>query len=56
VFRLGAAVRVRLIEADPVAGSTVFTLLEPDGADLPWLAAALGRRRAAPRTRSERRG
>jgi ribonuclease R len=56
VFRLGAAVRVRLIEADPVAGSTVFTLLEPDGADLPWLAAALGRRRAAPRKRSERRG
>jgi ribonuclease R len=37
IFRLGAPVKVKLTEADPVLGSTLFALLEPDGADLPWL-------------------
>lgn len=41
VYRLGAPVTVRLTEADPVAGSLVFTCLDRDGADLPELAAAL---------------
>ena len=30
VYRLGAAVKVKLTEADPVLGSTLFALLEPD--------------------------
>ena len=66
VYRLGRAVRVRLVEADAITGSTVFALADDDGADLPWLAAPAaarsGRRsgrspgparsRAARRTRS----
>jgi ribonuclease R len=56
VFRLGAGVRARLSEADPVTGSTVFALLEPDGADLPWFASALARRGTAPKRRPKRRG
>ncbi|WP_207476182.1 ribonuclease R [Arenibaculum pallidiluteum] len=39
VFRLGARVRVRVEEADPLTASTLFALLEPDGADLPGLPA-----------------
>ncbi|QJE73106.1 ribonuclease R [Aerophototrophica crusticola] len=35
VFRLGSRVKVRLVEADPIAGSMVFRLLDEDGADLP---------------------
>ncbi len=37
VYRLGAPVKVALKEADPLTGSTLFALLDPDGADLPWL-------------------
>ena len=37
VYRLGAPVKVKLTEADPVLGSTLFTMLEQDGADIPWL-------------------
>jgi ribonuclease R len=34
VFRLGTTVRVQLVEADPITGSTVFALLDADeGAD-----------------------
>ncbi|MEE8271706.1 MAG: ribonuclease R, partial [Alphaproteobacteria bacterium] len=37
-YRLGAAVRVRLMEADPLTGGTIFRLLDDDaGADPPWL-------------------
>lgn len=39
VYRLGAAVRVRLVEADAITGSTIFALADDDGADLPRLAA-----------------
>ncbi len=39
VYRLGAAVRVRLVEADPLTGSTLLALLDDEqGADLPWKA------------------
>ena len=37
VYRLGSAVKVKLTEADPVLGSTLFALLEPDNADPEWL-------------------
>jgi ribonuclease R len=48
VFRLGAAVRVQLVEADPITGSTVFALLDAEeGAD--W-APAEGRRGRGPAT------
>ncbi len=34
IFRLGAPVRVQLVEADPLTGSTLFTLMDAeDGAD-----------------------
>lgn len=36
VYRLGAPVRAKLLEADALTGSAVFALQEPDGADLPW--------------------
>ena len=42
VYRLGSAVKVKLTEADPVLGSTLFAMLEPDGADLPWLRGGQG--------------
>ncbi|WP_240002411.1 ribonuclease R [Oleisolibacter albus] len=35
MFRLGTRVQVRLLEADPIAGSMVFRLLDESGADLP---------------------
>jgi ribonuclease R len=37
VYRLGATVKVKLTEADPVLGSTLFALLEPENADPEWL-------------------
>ncbi|UEM05131.1 ribonuclease R [Skermanella rosea] len=43
VYRLGAPVKVKLVEADPVLGSTLFALLEDDGADLPWLRGSPGK-------------
>jgi ribonuclease R len=64
VFRLGAAVRVRVVEADPITGSTVFHLVGgEDGADVPWLAASPAARRgprrpapaAPPRSRQRAR-
>jgi ribonuclease R len=36
VYRLGAPVKAKLLEADAVTGTAVFSLLEPDGADLAW--------------------
>jgi ribonuclease R len=38
VYSLGAAVKVKLLEADPVLGSTVFGLLSAEGEDQPWAA------------------
>jgi ribonuclease R len=35
-YRLGAAVKVKLVEADPVLGSTLFALIEPGESDPPW--------------------
>jgi ribonuclease R len=37
VYRLGAAVKVKLTEADAVLGSTLFALLEPDDSTPEWL-------------------
>jgi ribonuclease R len=37
VYRLGASVKVKLTEADPVLGSTLFALLEPDDSTPEWL-------------------
>ncbi|HYG85845.1 MAG TPA: ribonuclease R [Azospirillum sp.] len=37
VYRLGSSVKVALKEADALTGSTLFTLLDQDGADLKWL-------------------
>ena len=34
IYRLGAPLRVRLTEADPLSGSTVFAVLGDEGADL----------------------
>ncbi|WP_158044407.1 ribonuclease R [Skermanella pratensis] len=45
-YRLGAPVKVKLVEADPVLGSTLFVLLEDDGADLPWLRGSPGKSKA----------
>jgi ribonuclease R len=36
-YRLGASVKVKLTEADPVLGSTLFALLEPDDSTPEWL-------------------
>ncbi|WP_084536379.1 ribonuclease R [Azospirillum halopraeferens] len=36
IFRLGAPVKIEVKEADPLTGSTLFRLTNPDGADLPW--------------------
>lgn len=36
-YRLGASVKVKLTEADPVLGSTLFALLEPDESTPEWL-------------------
>ncbi len=61
-YHLGAKVRVRLIEADPLTGSTILHLAdESDGAAVPWLRASDDRRRQpakkrpAPRKRAARR-
>ncbi|HYD30940.1 MAG TPA: ribonuclease R, partial [Azospirillaceae bacterium] len=61
VFRLGAPVKVRLKEADPMIGSLLFELLEPDGADLPWLqgrkrpsTTSADRKKASPKARGKR--
>jgi len=35
VFRLCAPITVKLIEADPIKGSTVFALVDENGADIP---------------------
>jgi ribonuclease R len=43
VYRLGSAVKVKLTEADPVLGSTLFALLEPDNTDPDWLRKGGGR-------------
>ena len=63
VYRLGAPVKVALKEADPLTGSTLFALLDPDGADLPWLSGnnsprprSSTARKAAPKARPNRRG
>ena len=50
-YRLGAPVKVKLVEADPVLGSTLFALLEDDGTDLPWLRGSPGK----PKSRGKRR-
>ncbi|QQP88182.1 ribonuclease R [Skermanella sp. TT6] len=50
-YRLGAPVKVKLVEADPVLGSTLFVLLEDDGTDLPWLRGSPGK----PKSRGKRR-
>jgi ribonuclease R len=49
VFRLGASVRVQLVEADPITGSTLFSLMDAeDGADpLPDSVPRRGPRRGA---------
>ncbi|MGQ9370950.1 ribonuclease R [Azospirillum sp. A39] len=36
VFRLGAPVKVAVVEADPLTGSTLFRLRDAEGADLAW--------------------
>ncbi len=48
-FHLGASVRVRLVEADPLTGSTILHLTgESDGAEVPWLRGAAKTGRAKP--------
>jgi ribonuclease R len=37
LYRLGAAIRIRLAEADPVTGGMVFAVTNTDGADIPGL-------------------
>lgn len=60
VYRLGAPVEVRLVEADALAGSMVFRLEGNEGADLPWLppvnvgAGARGRKAVPTRGRGNR--
>ena len=59
VYRLGAPVKVTLVEADPLTGSTLFALPNVEGADLPWQSGnppcpAKSQTRASPRSR--RRG
>jgi ribonuclease R len=59
VYRLGAPVRVTLKEADPLTGSTLFALLDTDGADVPWLSgntAARDRETIPSKARSSSRG
>ena len=56
LYRLGAPVTVRLIEADGLTGSTVFELVGNEGADIPGLRLSTmkkGRRR--PERRGERK-
>jgi ribonuclease R len=56
VFRHGAAVRARLVEADPLTGSTLFDLVgAQDGADLAGAASAAPRDRRRPRPLPSRR-
>ncbi len=62
-YHLGAKVRVRLIEADPLTGSTILHLAGgSDGAAVPWLRTgreqqrASGKRRPPPRKRPRKRG
>jgi ribonuclease R len=43
LYRLGAAIRVRLIEADPVTGSMMFHVTNLEGADIPGLQMAAPR-------------
>ncbi|HEY0900899.1 MAG TPA: ribonuclease R [Micavibrio sp.] len=43
LYRLGAAIRVRLIEADPVTGSMMFHVTNMEGADIPGLQMAAPR-------------
>ena len=50
-YRLGAPVKVRLIEADPITGSMVFQLTEADGEEQP-----AGRARGAGDPRPQKRG
>ena len=45
VYRLGAPVHVRLTEADPLSGSTVFAVVGDEGADFASPAAPRGRKR-----------
>ncbi|NNG04987.1 MAG: S1 RNA-binding domain-containing protein, partial [Inquilinus sp.] len=49
-YRLGATVRVRLVEADPITGSTLVSLIDgEDGAEVPWLPGApAGQKRRGP--------
>ncbi len=37
LYRLGAAIRIRLAEADPITGGMVFAVTNTDGADIPGL-------------------
>ena len=37
LYRLGASIRIRLAEADPVTGGMVFAVTNADGADIPGL-------------------
>ncbi|MEA1938114.1 MAG: hypothetical protein U9N14_03360 [Pseudomonadota bacterium] len=57
VYRLSAPVRVRPVEAVPLAGSLIFEILDRDGADLP--AFLTGKRDSrhpqAPRQRKKKR-
>ncbi len=51
-FHLGAKVRVRLIEADPLTGSTILHLAgEPDGATVSWLRKSEPKRKPATKKR-----
>lgn len=43
LYRLGAEIRVRLAEADPVTGGMVFAVTNTDGADIPGLMMAAPR-------------
>ncbi len=56
VYRLGAAMRVRLVEADAVSGGLVLAPVDDDGADLPGLAAPSADLAGARRGRPPRRG
>ncbi len=55
VYRLGATVKVRIVEADGLTGSTVLDLTDTEGADLPGLAPPEASKPRARRPSSGRR-